>query len=120
MKVLLADDDPLIMETLETVFKANGFEVIKCSNGLTAMETARVHNPDLIIIDIMMPKLNGWEVCNSLKQDETFRRTPLVILTAKTAQSDEFKGLECGADLYLKKPFNPLEVFQQARKLLGK
>jgi DNA-binding response OmpR family regulator len=119
LRVVIADDEPEIRETLQAVFQAKGWEVLTYSDGQAAFDNACTKLPDLAIFDVMMPKLNGWEACRELKKCETTKHIPVIILTARTKEVDELMTAESGADLYLPKPFNPLEVYEQAVKLTG-
>ncbi|MBN2058389.1 MAG: response regulator [Candidatus Saganbacteria bacterium] len=119
MKVILADDENEIREPLSAVFKAKGAEVREFGDGRSALDSALSRPPDLIILDVMMPKMSGWDACRELKTNEKTKDIPVIILTARTKDMDELMTAEAGADLYLKKPFNPLEVYAEAQKLLG-
>jgi DNA-binding response OmpR family regulator len=119
LKVYIADDEPEIREALAKVFSVKGFAVGEFSDGQSLLDKVGTAPPDLIILDVMMPKLTGWETCRELKKRKESARIPVIILTAKTGGIDELMAAETGADLYLKKPISPLEIFQQAQTLLG-
>ena len=106
-KILIADDEPDILEILEFNLMAEGHEVIKASSGTEAIEQAKTHNPDLIILDIMMPNKNGIEVCRHLRSMPEFSKALIVFLTAMADEGTEVKGLEIGADDYITKPVSP-------------
>lgn len=106
-KVLIADDEPDILEIISYNLSAEGYLVITAKNGDEAIERARKHQPDLIILDIMMPGKTGIEVCNILRLQPAFKNTLIVFLTALSDESSEIKGLENGADDYLTKPISP-------------
>jgi two-component system, OmpR family, alkaline phosphatase synthesis response regulator PhoP len=106
-KILIADDEPDILEIIQFNLQAEGYEVITAKNGDEAIEKAKKHQPDLIILDIMMPGKNGIEVCNLLRMMPAFKSTLIVFLTAMSDESTEIKGLETGADDYLTKPVSP-------------
>lgn len=106
-KILIADDEPDILEILEFNLQAQGYDVTTAKNGDEAFEKAKKINPDLIMLDIMMPGKNGIEVCNLLRMIPTFKQTLIVFLTALSDESTEIKGLETGADDYLTKPISP-------------
>ena len=119
MKVLIADDELDIRETLAEAFQAKGFEVVVAADGKIALEKAGQERPDLAVLDVMMPKLSGWEVCKELKKNEPTKNIPVIILTAaKTKEIDELMSAESGADLHLKKPYNPLDIVTSAENLL--
>ncbi len=106
-KILIADDEPDILEIIQFNLQAEGYEVITAKNGDEAIEKAKKNEPDLIILDIMMPGKNGIEVCNLLRMMPAFKSTLIVFLTAMSDESTEIKGLETGADDYLTKPISP-------------
>ncbi|MHB8780892.1 MAG: response regulator [Candidatus Geothermincolia bacterium] len=104
-RVLLVDDDELIIKLLEIMLKARGFQVESNLGGVGAFEKARQVLPDCIILDIMMPRVDGWKVLESLKKDAATRPIPVIILSVKAAPDDVFKGEELGAARFLSKPF---------------
>ena len=106
-KILIADDEPDILEIIEFNLQAQGYDVTTAKNGDEAFEKAKKVNPDLIILDIMMPGKNGIEVCNLLRMIPAFKQTLIVFLTALSDEQTEIKGLETGADDYLTKPISP-------------
>ena len=116
-KILIADDEPDILEIIEFNLRANGYDVTTARNGDEAFEKAKKINPDLIILDIMMPGKNGIEVCNLLRMIPTFKQTLIVFLTALSDESTEIKGLETGADDYLTKPVSPKVLLSKINAL---
>ncbi len=106
-KILIADDEPDILEILSFNLSAEGYEVITAKNGDEALDKAKEHMPDLIILDVMMPGKNGMEVCNVLRSQPVFNPTLIIFLTAMADESAEIKGLETGADDYISKPVSP-------------
>ena len=106
-RILVVDDDPRILNFLRSKLKASGYEVLTAGNGREGMEEAQAQEPDLIVLDLLMPKMNGLEM---LKELRSFSTLPVIILTAKGADADRIKGLKLGADDYLPKPFNPDEL----------
>jgi two-component system alkaline phosphatase synthesis response regulator PhoP len=106
-KILIADDEPDILEIIQFNLQAEGYKVITAKNGDEAIEQAKKHQPDLIILDIMMPGKNGIEVCNILRLQPLFKDTLIVFLTALSDEGTEIKSLETGADDYLTKPISP-------------
>jgi len=119
-KILVIDDEPDIVKMVELRLKACGYEVLKGSNGEEALALTKEHHPDLIILDVMMPPPNGFQVCRTLKDDPQFKNTPIILLTAKVSESDQFWGLESGADEYVSKPYNAEELLEKIRVLLEK
>jgi two-component system alkaline phosphatase synthesis response regulator PhoP len=106
-KILIADDEPDILEIIQFNLQAEGYEVITAKNGDEAIEQAKKHQPDLIILDIMMPGKNGIDVCNILRMQPAFKETLIVFLSALSDEGTEIRGLETGADDYLTKPISP-------------
>ncbi len=106
-RVLVVDDEERILNFLNSKLKASGYEVLTASNGVEALEQAQGQEPDLIVLDVLMPKMDGFE---TLKQLRTFSSVPVIILSARGADADRIKGLALGADDYLPKPFNPDEL----------
>ncbi len=114
-KILLADDDANLLETLAFNLRAAGFQVVTAPDGAAALDLARSEAPDLVILDLMMPQLDGLTVCRSIRQAAD---TPILILTARTGELDKIIGLESGADDYLTKPFSLGELQARIRALL--
>jgi two-component system alkaline phosphatase synthesis response regulator PhoP len=106
-KVLIADDEPDILEIVGFNLAAEGYEIITAKNGNEAIEAAKVHNPDLVILDVMMPGKTGIEVCKILRTLPAFKNTIIIFLTALNDDSTEIKGLETGGDDYITKPISP-------------
>ena len=110
--ILIVEDNPESLDIFRTRLAAHGYEILTASDGETALAVAREKQPDLILLDIMMPKLDGIEVCRRLKGDSSLPFMPIVMLTAKADPKDVVAGLEAGADEYLTKPVD-FEMFQQ-------
>ncbi|MBA7486252.1 Transcriptional regulatory protein KdpE [subsurface metagenome] len=106
-RILAVDDDQRILNFLRSKLKASGYEVFTANNGIEGLEQAQAQEPDLIVLDLLMPKMDGLEMLKVLR---SFSAVPVIILTAKGANSDRIKGLQLGADDYLPKPFNPDEL----------
>jgi two-component system alkaline phosphatase synthesis response regulator PhoP len=106
-KILIADDEPDILEIIQFNLKTEGYEVFTAKNGDEAIDEAKKNQPDLIILDIMMPGKNGIDVCNILRMQPAFKETLIVFLTALSDEGTEIRGLETGADDYLTKPISP-------------
>lgn len=113
--VLVVDDELTLQETIAFQLTRQGYEVVVSSDGEDALEKARAHHPDLIILDIMLPKLDGFEVCRILRQE---MNTPILMLTARDDEIDRVVGLEVGADDYLTKPFSMRELLARVKALL--
>lgn len=118
-KILVVDDEPFILKSLTFVLKKEGFHVDSATNGLEALEVIRKEKPDLVFLDIMMPKMNGLEVCQWIRQDPQLRDIHVIILTAKGQEADREKGLQIGADEYMTKPFSPSMVVKRIREIFG-
>ena len=106
-RVLVVDDEERILNFLKSKLKVSGYEVLTASNGVEALEQVQAQEPDLVVLDVMMPKMDGFE---TLKELRTFSSVPVIILSAKGANADKVKGLALGADDYLAKPFSPDEL----------
>ena len=113
--ILLVDDDAMLRETLALSLRGSGFEVLTAADGLMALEQAQVRHPNLMILDLMLPELDGLTVCRTLRQTTDI---PILMLTARTGELDKIVGLESGADDYLTKPFSVGELLARIRALL--
>ena len=118
LKVLIADDESSIRASLRFSFKAAGYEVVEAVDGLQALELACTERPDLVILDVMMTGLNGFEVLNKLRQDDKAKDIPVIMLTARTQTEDVVEGLSGGADDYMAKPFSPMELLARSQAVL--
>jgi DNA-binding response OmpR family regulator len=116
--VLVVDDDPVILKLLEVNFEMEGFTVLVARDGEEGIEVARTGQPDLIVSDIMMPKVSGLELVIALKADPTTNDIPIILLSAKAQNADVRSGLEAGADDYVTKPFEPLDLVDRVNRLL--
>jgi DNA-binding response OmpR family regulator len=117
-KILIVDDEPNILVSLEYLMKREGFEVLLARDGQEALEVLRREHPRLVLLDVMMPRKSGFEVCQELRADEAIRDTLVLMLTAKGRDTDVAKGLGVGADAYVTKPFSTRELVEKVRKLL--
>lgn len=116
-KILIADDEPDILEILSFNLTQAGYEVVTAKNGIEAVERAKKHRPDLVILDVMMPGKTGIEVCNVLRTMPTFKHTLIIFLTAMSDESSEITGLESGADDYVTKPVGPKVLLSKIQAL---
>lgn len=116
--VLIVDDEKNILDLIKLSLVNKKYQILEAVNGVEALELVREYNPDLILLDLMMPKMSGEEVCKILKQNPQTENIPIIILTAKSETSDKVDGLKSGADDYVTKPFNPLELEARADALL--
>jgi two-component system alkaline phosphatase synthesis response regulator PhoP len=120
-KILVIDDEPKIVELCCDYLKSTGFEVISASDGPRGLAAARSEHPDLIILDLMLPGMDGLDVCRELRHMEIVHgesSVPIIMLTARVDESDKLIGLELGADDYLTKPFSPRELVARVRTVL--
>jgi len=118
-KILLVDDEKDIVEFLQYNLEAEGFEVISAYDGESALEKMQ-ENPDLVVLDVMMPKMNGYEVCRNIRLNEIYNDVPIIFLTAKTSEFDELKGFDLGADDYIKKPISPKMLVARIKSKIKK
>lgn len=118
-KILLVDDEKDIVEFLQYNLVQEGFEVITAYNGIEALKKLS-EKPDLVILDIMMPQLNGYDVCKKIKSLPEFRQTPVIFLTAKSSEVDEIRGLEIGANDFIQKPISPKKLIARVNSNLRK
>ena len=117
-KILIADDEPDILEIISYNREKEGFVVITAKDGIQALELSKLHKPDLVILDIMMPYKTGIEVCNLLRMLPDFKKTPIAILTALSDETSHVKGLDSGADDYISKPISPKVLVSRINALL--
>ncbi|MEF3254033.1 MAG: response regulator [Deferribacterales bacterium] len=120
MKVLLSDDELRLRKVIVLHLKKLNYEVIEASNGLQAVEMAKNNNPDVIVLDIMMPEMDGLTACREIRKIEGFENKPIIMLTAKATESDIQEGLKNGASAYLTKPFSPKELVDKIEELIKK
>jgi DNA-binding response OmpR family regulator len=117
-RVLVVDDEIYILQILEFSLEVEGFEVITAQNGEEALESAQRDEPDLIVLDIMMPKMDGYEACRQLKSDPRTRDIPIILLSAKGRSIDQELGFEAGAEDYITKPFSPRKLIERIKAIL--
>jgi twitching motility two-component system response regulator PilH len=118
-KLLIVDDSPTELKLIIDVFNSPDYKVVTAMDGEEGVEKAKKENPDLIILDVVMPKMNGFQACRTIKSMPELEKTPIILLTSKNQKSDEFWGKKQGADKYLTKPFNADELQQAVDALLG-
>jgi two-component system alkaline phosphatase synthesis response regulator PhoP len=118
-KILVVDDEIYIVHILDFSLGMEGYEVVTALDGEQALEKARAEHPDLIVLDIMMPKLDGYETCKMLKSEAATREIPVILLSAKGRNVDQKIGFEVGADDYITKPFSPRKLVERINALLG-
>lgn len=118
--VLVADDDPDILALVAFRLERAGYDVVQATNGEDALRLAKERTPDLAILDVMMPKLTGYDVTREIREHEATKRMPVILLTARVQESDVARGFHAGADDYIKKPFSPQELGARVRAILGR
>ena len=119
-KILVVDDEVDLVKTIQFALEAEGYKVLVSYNGEDALNQSRKENPDLILLDLMLPKLDGYKICRLLKFDEQYKHIPILMLTAKTQQKDRLLGMETGADEYITKPFDMEELMEKIKAYLNK
>ncbi len=118
-KVLIAEDERDIRELITFTLRYNGHEVIATSNGEEALEMALREHPDLVLLDVRMPRMNGYEVCRAIKENEVTKHIPVVFISAKGQESEVKQGLDAGATDYILKPFSPDQLVERVRQVLS-
>ena len=118
-KILVVEDEKDMAYAVTLQLEAKGYEVIAASDGKEGLDKARTQNPDLILLDLMLPKIDGYKVCRMLKFDSKYKNIPIIIFTARAQDSDKKTGKEVGADAYMTKPFEPSALLDKIRELLA-
>jgi DNA-binding response OmpR family regulator len=119
-KILIVDDEIDLVETVRFPLEMEGYNVLVSHNGEDGLNQARKETPDLILLDLMLPKLDGYKVCRLLKFDERYKHIPILMLTAKTQEKDRTLGMETGANEYITKPFEMDELLEKVKTYLNK
>lgn len=114
-KILVVDDEVKIVRVVRAYLEREGYKVVEAHDGVEALEAARREKPDLVVLDLMLPRLSGWDVCRTLRHESAL---PVLMLTARDEDTDKIVGLELGADDYVTKPFNPKELVARVRAIL--
>ncbi len=117
-KILIVDDEVDLVETVRFPLEMEGYQVLISYNGEDALNQARKENPDLILLDLMLPKLDGYKVCRLLKFDDRYKHIPILMLTAKTQEKDKTLGMETGANEYITKPFEMEDLLKKVKAYL--
>jgi len=118
-KILIVDDEPNIVISLEFLMRREGFEITVARDGEEALGAIAQENPDLVLLDVMMPKFNGFEVCEKVRTNPEYAGMRIIMLTAKGREAEVSKGLSLGADGYITKPFSTRDLVEQVKNLLG-
>lgn len=118
-RILIIDDEQDLVEMLKLRLESVGYEILDAYDGKTGLDKAKEEKPDLILLDLMLPKMDGYQLCRILKFDEEYKRIPIIMLTARAQEKDKDQGMTCGADEYVAKPFEPNELVTVIQKYLG-
>lgn len=118
VEILVVDDEPDVLYLIKRILERNGFSVIGAEDGESCLEMLKTERPDLIILDVMMPGLNGWQVSDKIKTDENLRDIPVIILTVRSEDADMQKSINSKADAHLNKPINQSNLIETIKKLL--
>jgi DNA-binding response OmpR family regulator len=118
-KILLVDDEPYIIKSLSFVLEKKGYNVLCANNGDDAIDKIKSYKPDLVLLDVMMPKKNGYDVCVEVRKYQEFRDLYIIMLTAKSQDVDKEKGFQAGANEYLTKPFSPVKMLQRIEEIFN-
>ncbi len=116
-KILAVDDEKHIVRLVQVNLERQGYEVVTAFDGKEALQKVQEENPDLVVLDVMMPYMDGFEVLQNLRRNPATRDIPVIMLTAKAQDADVFKGWQSGVDLYLTKPFNPMELLSFVKRI---
>jgi two-component system alkaline phosphatase synthesis response regulator PhoP len=119
LKILVCDDERHIVRLIQVNLERQGWEVVTAYDGKEGLEKIRSSHPDLVVLDVMMPYMDGFEVLKSLRREPEYQELPVIMLTAKAQDKDVFEGYHYGADMYLTKPFNPMELVTFVKRIIG-
>lgn len=117
-RIVLVEDEDSILQTLQLLLESEGFRVIAAVDGMEGLNKIRAEKPDIVILDIMLPKLDGYKICGLLKHDGRYAQIPVIMLTARAQESDKAMGKEVYADAYITKPFDPEALMATIKKLI--
>ncbi len=117
-RILVVDDEPELVDMITLRLEANDYKVLQAHDGQEGLEMAKKEKPNLIILDLMMPKMDGYKVCGLLKRDARYAKIPIILLTARAQEEDMSLGEELGADAYITKPFDPEELLGKIKELM--
>ena len=118
-RILLVDDEPKMLNMVKRRLEANGYEVVTASDGQEGFDKAKAETPDLMILDLMLPKIDGYKICGLLKNDARYSKIPVIMFTARAQEADKKLGEEMGANAYITKPFEPDALLSKIVELLG-
>jgi len=118
-KILVCDDERHIVRLIQVNLERQGYQVVTAYDGKEGLEKIRAENPNLVVLDVMMPYMDGFEVLKTIRREADTENLPVIMLTAKAQDKDVFEGYHYGADMYLTKPFNPMELVTFVKRILG-
>ena len=118
-RILVIDDEPELVKAIQIRLEIAGYETLVAHDGMEGLDKARKENPDLILLDLMLPKMDGYKVCALLKRDKNYSKIPVIMLTERTLERHKRQGMELGADAYITKPFQYEVVLAKIKELLG-
>ena len=119
-KILVADDNEIIREALTYLLEDEGYQLWLAKDGAETITKVREFRPDILFLDVMMPEINGYDVCRAIKSDPVLKNTYVIMLTAKGQVAEQERGKEVGADEYIVKPFSPMEILTKIKDIMGK
>ncbi|MDX2256690.1 MAG: response regulator [Pseudanabaenaceae cyanobacterium bins.39] len=119
VKVLVVDDSSMVLEMVSAQLKQHGMESIEANDGAEAVDKLKTFTPDLVVTDVVMPKMNGYELCRWIKNNASTKDVPVIMCTTKSEEFDKYWGMKQGADAYLTKPYHPPELIKTIKQLLG-
>ncbi len=118
-KILVVEDEPEIRILVKTILEKAGYSVVEAEDGEAALRLVNEEEPDLVLLDVMIPGIEGWEVCRRIRENEATRRLPIIMVTVRTTDEDIQRSVECGANAHINKPFDQRELLDTIKKLLG-
>ncbi|MCD6082233.1 response regulator [candidate division WOR-3 bacterium] len=118
-KILVVEDEPEIRILVKTILEKAGYSVVEAEDGEAALRLVNEEEPDLVLLDVMIPGIEGWEVCRRIRENEATRRIPIIMVTVRTTDEDIQRSVECGANAHINKPFDQRELLDTIKKLLG-
>lgn len=117
-RILVVEDSPAYLQLMRQALESRGYTILTAGDGEQALEQARLHRPDLILLDVVLPRMNGYQVCRQLKNESGMKEIPIVMVSSKTQEFDRYWGLKQGADGYITKPFEPLALVAEVESRL--
>ena len=119
-KILVVEDEPEIRVLVKTILEKAGYSVVEAEDGEAALRLVNEEEPDLVLLDVMIPCIEGWEVCRRIRENEATKTLPIIMVTVRTTDEDIQRSVECGANAHINKPFDQRELLDTIKKLLGR